>query len=144
MLIFIKGGIFAALLLTASVIDIRKRTIPDTVCLLIACTCFILFEPLKLFGILAALPFLLAAIFPGGMGGGDVKLAAASGLVLGMAGGVAAVIIGLAAMLLFYAGYYVVQKLRGRIRQKTLPLAPFLSIGCIAVYFFMNFGGNVL
>ena len=64
-----QGGFFIALLLAAK-FDIRKRIIPDAICLAVALTGFIFFEPIKLLGILAALPFLLAALFFGGMGGG--------------------------------------------------------------------------
>jgi len=143
MLVVLKGGIFTALLLLTSAIDIRRRIIPNILCLLIACTGFILFRPMNLSGVLISLPFLLAALWGPGMGGGDVKLAAAMGFVLGVLGGIAAVIIGLAAMLLFYAGYFTVQRVRGRTCQKALPLAPFLSIGSIAVYFLSN-GGQLL
>lgn len=137
-----QGGIFFALLLFASVFDIRKRIIPDTVCLLIALTGLIGFEPVKLLGILTALPLLLATLLWGGMGGGDVKLTAASGIVLGFQRGLTAMVIGLTALLLFYFFYSIVQRLRGRERQKAFPLAPFLSVGCIAAYF-MN-GGVIL
>lgn len=99
--LLLQGGLFIALLLAATIFDIRKRIIPDTICLLIAMTGFILIEPIKLLGILAALPFLLAALFFGGMGGGDIKLMAASGIVLGITGGIAASVLGLTAMLLF-------------------------------------------
>ena len=121
-----QGGIFFALLLLASVFDIRKRMIPDSVCLLIALTGLIGFEPVKLFGILTALPLLLAALLLGGMGGGDIKLMAASGLVLGFQRGMAAMVIGLTALLLFHVIYSIVQRLCGRERQKAFPLAPFL------------------
>ena len=138
-----QGGLFIALLLAASIFDIKKRIIPDAICLFIALTGLIGFEPVKLFGILAALPLLLAALLWSGMGGGDIKLMAASGIVLGIRGGIAAMIIGLSAMLLFYAVYTTIQKLRNRERQKAFPLAPFLSVGCIAAYF-MNIGGITL
>jgi leader peptidase (prepilin peptidase)/N-methyltransferase len=141
-LFWIKGGLFTALLLIASAADIRKRTIPGAACLLIICTSFIQFDPAKLLGIFIALPFFIAALLSDGMGGGDVKLAASAGLVLGVSGGIAAVIIGLSAMLLFYAGYFIVQKLRGREREKSLPLAPFLSVGFLAAYL-LNIGGNI-
>lgn len=137
-----QGGLFIILLLTASVFDIRKRMIPDTVCLLIALTGLIGFQPVKLFGILTALPLLLAAFVWGGMGGGDIKLMTASGIVLGFQRGLAAMVIGLTALLLFYFIYSIIQRLRGRERQKAFPLAPFLSVGCIAAYF-MN-GGIIL
>jgi len=143
LLLIMQGGIFIALLLSASIIDIQKRIIPDTYCLYIALIGFICFEPVKLFGVLAALPLLLAALLWGGMGGGDIKLMAATGIVLGFTGGIAAMIIGLTAMLLFYAVYAIGQRLRRRECPKAYPLTPFLSIGCIAVYF-MNTGGITL
>lgn len=142
LLLLFQGGIFFTLLFLASVFDIRKRMIPDTVCLLIALTGLIGVQPVKLFGILTALPLLLAALLWGGMGGGDIKLTAASGIVLGFQRGLAAMVIGLTALLLFYFIYSIVQRLRGRERQKAFPLAPFLSVGCIAAYF-MN-GGIIL
>ncbi len=138
-----QGGFFIILLLTVSIFDIRKRMIPDTVCLLIALTGLISFQPVKLFGILTALPLLLAAILWGGMGGGDIKLTAAAGIVLGFQRGMTAMVIGLTALLLFYFFYFIIQSLRGRERQKAFPLAPFLSVGCIAAYF-MNVGGITL
>ena len=70
--LFMQGGIFIALLLAVSVIDIKKRIIPDTICLAIALTGFICFTPVKLLGVLAALPLLLAALVWGGLGGGDI------------------------------------------------------------------------
>lgn len=138
-----QGGLFIALLLTASIFDIKKRIIPDAICLFIALTGLIGFEPVKLFGILAALPILLAALLWGGMGGGDIKLTAAAGFILGFQRGLAAMVISLTTMLLFYFFYSIVQGLRKRERQKAFPLAPFLSVGCIAAYF-MNTGGITL
>lgn len=131
----LQGGFFAALLLAASVWDIRNRIIPDTLCLCIVVTGLFTMQPVKLFGILAAVPFLLAALFLGGMGGGDIKLMAAAGLVLGFHKSMTATIMGLTVMLLFHGIYTIVQKLRRRDAPKAYPLAPFLSIGCIAAYF---------
>lgn len=137
--LLLQGGIFIALLLEASVMDIRKRIIPNAICLAVALTGFICFEPVKLLGCLSALPLLLAALIWGGMGGGDIKLMASSGIVLGMKSGIEAMVIGLTVMLLFYAVYAIIQRLRKRECQKAFPLAPFLSVGCIAAYF-MNGG----
>ncbi len=132
---FIQGGIFFALLLLASIFDIRKRIIPDTICLFIAFTGLIYFEPVKLFGILATLPLLIVALVWGGMGGGDIKLMAASGIVLGFTESIAAMVIGFTTMLLFHVFYVMAQRLRGRDAPKAYPLAPFLSLGCLAAYF---------
>ncbi len=133
--LLLQGGFFAALLGAASAWDIKKRIIPDSICLGVALTGLLIFEPMKLFGILAAVPFLLAALVFGGMGGGDIKLMAAAGLVLGLQKGIAAIIMGLTGMLAFHAICFIVQKLRGRDAPKAYPLAPFLSLGCLAAYF---------
>ncbi len=131
----LQGGLFAALLLAASVSDIRRKIIPDSICLGIALTGLLTFEPVKLAGILAAALFLITALLFGGMDGGDIKLMAAAGLVLGFNKSMAATLIGLTALLVFHAGNTIIQMLRGRTTQKSYPLAPFLSLGCLAAYF---------
>lgn len=131
----VQGGFFAALLLAASVFDMQKRIIPDKISLGIALTGLLTFEPMKLSGILAAVLFIIIALFFGGMGGGDIKLMAAAGLVLGFSKSMAATFIGLTALLVFHASNHIIQKLRGRTVQKAYPLAPFLSLGCLAAYF---------
>lgn len=131
----LQGGSVSALLFIASYTDIKKRIIPDTVCILIALASLICFEPVNLFGIFSALPFLVSAYICNGFGGGDVKLMAASGMVLGFTGGIFAVMIALSAELIFYLLYCGFQKIKGRERVGTLPLAPFLMVGVLAVYF---------
>lgn len=130
-----QGGFFAALLTAASVFDIRKKIIPDSICLGIALIGLLTFEPVKLAGILAAALFLLIALLFGGMEGGDIKLMAAAGLVLGFNKSMAATIIGLTTLLMFHASNTIIQKLCGRTAPKAYPLAPFLSLGCLAAYF---------
>lgn len=131
----LQGGLFAALLLAASVFDIRKKIIPDSICFGITLTGLLTFEPVKLGGILTAALFLITALLFSGMEGGDIKLMAAAGLVLGFSKSMAATVIGLTALLVFHAGNTIIQKLRGRTAQKAYPLAPFLSLGCLAAYF---------
>ncbi|OLN27593.1 prepilin peptidase [Desulfosporosinus metallidurans] len=131
----VQGGLFAALLLAASVFDIRKKIIPDSICFGITLTGLLTFEPVKLAGIFTAALFLTAALLFGGMGGGDIKLMAAAGLVLGFSKSMAAAVIGLTALLVFHTGNTIIQKMRGRTAQKSYPLAPFLSLGCLAAYF---------
>ena len=136
----IQAVFFIALLVLASAIDIRKRIIPNTICAAIALTGLISFSPVNLFGILTALPLLIAAVCKqDSIGGGDVKLAGAAGFVLGFGGGIAGLIVGLAAMLLYHAGKSVVRRLRRDKDRKeneraSLPMAPFLSIGFTAAY----------
>lgn len=133
--LLLQGGLFISLLFAASLWDIQKRIIPDTICVFIALTGLFIFEPLKLFGVFAAVPFLLAALIWDGMGGGDIKLMAAAGLVLGLQESMAAIIMGLTAMLVFHAIYTLIQRLCGRNVPKAYPLAPFLSLGYLAAYF---------
>jgi len=133
--LLLQGGFFAALLGAASAWDIKKRIIPDSICVFIALTGLFIFEPIKLSGIFAAVPLLLAVLIWDGMGGGDIKLMTAAGLVLGLPKSMAAIIMGLTALLVFHAIWYIRQKLRGRDVPKAYPLAPFLSFGCLAAYF---------
>lgn len=131
----LQAVFFVALLCSASLTDFRKRIVPDWICLGIASIAIIGFTPEKLLGILIALPFLLAAVFFGGMGGGDIKLMAACGLVLGLSKGLLAAMAGLSLLLLYASIYRIVCKAQRREAKKAFPLAPFLSAGCLLAYF---------
>ena len=126
---------FIALLCAASVTDLTKRIIPNWLCLGIAGVSIIGFTPVKLLGILIALPFLLAAVFFGGMGGGDIKLMAACGLVLGLPKGLLTAMTGLSLLLIYVGIYRIVCRVQRREAKKAFPLAPFLSAGCLLAYF---------
>ena len=143
-----QAVLFSCLLMAASVWDLRKRIIPDNICILIALTGLIDFSPVKFLGILAALPLFIAALCkPEGIGGGDIKLAAAAGIVLGFWGCTVGLILGLTASLLFYLSVQTIRKLRRLVPQKasqiSLPMAPFLSFGFLIVTI-MKIGGNIL
>lgn len=121
--------LFAALLLAAAWIDCRRHIIPDVLNLGIALLALLCFRPENLWGILAAVPFLAAAM-GGGMGGGDVKLVAACGLILGFWDTLFGCITGL--FLMLCSCLVVSGGLRGK---KAWPMAPFLSAGFLAAYF---------
>jgi leader peptidase (prepilin peptidase)/N-methyltransferase len=77
---------------------------------------------------------------PGGFGGGDIKLMAAAGIVLGWKGNVFAFFI--AALLGgVYGIYLLVTKKKGR--KEHFAFGPFLSIG-IAVSLYANLGVTVI
>ena len=144
----LQAVLFFCLLLAASVWDLRKRIIPDSLCLLIALTGLINFSPVRLWGVLAALPLLIAALCkPEGIGGGDIKLTAAAGMVLGFVGCTAGLLLGLTASLFFYLINQPIRRLRGQGPQKAsqaaLPMAPFLSLGFLAITI-LRIGGNIL
>nr|WP_288978445.1 A24 family peptidase [uncultured Blautia sp.] len=126
----VQAIVFLLLLLAASVTDLKKRVVPDLLCMLIALSAAISFRPEQLWGIFIAIPFLLAAVFCGGMGGGDIKLMAAAGLVMGFPAGIFATIVGLSLVL----AYSVIVKICKKTQVIAVPLVPFLSVGCAAGY----------
>jgi leader peptidase (prepilin peptidase)/N-methyltransferase len=143
-----QAALFCILLSAASAWDIRKRTVPDTLNALILCAGLLAFAPVKLAGLLLGLPLLVAALLKeGGMGGGDVKLTAASGFVLGLPMGTVGLILGLSAALLYHLMIRGIRKRNNleppAAKDTLLPLAPFLSAGFLASYF-MNLGGLTL
>ncbi|MEG1461342.1 MAG: A24 family peptidase [Oscillospiraceae bacterium] len=140
----LQGLLFTTLLCMASLWDIKKLEIPNTICALLCLAGLLCFQPANLLGILIALPFLISALWvQGGMGGGDIKLIAAAGFVLGFSGGIVGIVIGLTAALLFYLIGKRICKVRGAVMTKALPLAPFLSLGFITAYL-MKIGGYFL
>jgi len=134
----LQGVLFFSLLLAASYTDIKRREIPDTVCVLLVLTGFLEFTYPNLLGIFIALPFLIAAMFKEkSIGGGDIKLTATVGFVLGFWKGIYGLIIGLILLILFY----IMLRISSIIRKKqvaknlSMPLAPFLGIGFLIIYF---------
>lgn len=127
----LQAVLFTVLLLSAAWIDHKKHIIPNILNLGVALSALLCFHPGNLFGILAALPFLAAAM-GGKMGGGDVKLVAASGLVLGLWDTLSGCIAGLALMLLF-----CLLSPDGLRKKQAWPMAPFLSAGFLAAYFLL-------
>ena len=145
-LLTIQAAFFIGLLVAASAIDVYKRIVPNSICALVVLSGLICFSPAKLFGVLTALPLLIAAMCKeGSIGGGDIKLMAAAGLVLGFDGGIAGLVIGLAALLLFFSVKTVISALWKEKYEKSskaaLPMAPFLSIGFITIYILCNIAG---
>ena len=128
--------LFLTTLAAASAVDCRKRTIPDSLCILTAAAGLISFSPAQFFGVLAALPLLIAALIrPECMGGGDIKLAVLIGLTLGwlgwpqlIVGAFAAFFVGGIISIVLLALHKV--KLRGGI-----PFGPSMVIGAwIGIY----------
>lgn len=126
---------FVALLVVVTVTDLRSRLVPDAALLAasaVVAVTLALATPAALPGralaAAAAGGFLLAAALarPGGLGLGDVKLAAVLGLYLGRA--VApALLIALAAGAAF--GLAIVAARGWSARNRMIPFAPFLATG---------------
>ena len=121
-------------LILAGAADIATHEIPDAFHLLIAMAGLIGFQPIPaLLGfLLVPLPFLIAALKTGKIGGGDVKLMAASGFALGVSGGFWMMFWGLLMALLWNASMRKGRK-DTSLGKSSLPLAPFLAFGCFVV-----------
>lgn len=144
----VQAGLFVLLLLAASVCDLRSREIPDWLQLAVAATALLCFSPQNLLGLLGALPYLVIALFFSGMngiGGGDIKLAAATGVVLGLPTSLTMSLIGLTGFTIFATVYQALQRggFTGEAETIGFPVGPFLAFGAIAAYF-MKMGGLIL
>ena len=133
--------LFLAALAAASAVDCRKRVIPNSLCFLTAAAGLISFSPVQLLGPLASLPLLIAALIqPECMGGGDIKLTAAAGFVLGFWRGFWGLALGLLLAVLYFCLIRLFHKISRRAHDPTgrtpLTFGPFLSIGFAVLYCF--------
>lgn len=141
-------GALMIIMIIASVRDIRTRTVPDLLPVLIAVVSLIPIGHPYILGILVALPLLMAGVVYGGIGGGDVKTVGAVGLVLGFRVSLAGLIIALIFMLAFHLirklpvfsnGKNVTNCLQNEDNCKkkskdSYPMVPFLTAGMLAAY----------
>lgn len=130
------------LVVPAALIDLEHRIIPNRITLLGAVLALVLGtaldpsgEPGRLIAGAAAggLLLLAALAYPGGMGMGDVKLAAVMGLLLGSAVAPAILIALLSGVLV---GAVVIAR-KGAVagRKTAIPFGPFLALGAIAAVY---------
>jgi leader peptidase (prepilin peptidase)/N-methyltransferase len=128
-IMIIKGFLFTQILVFAGYHDVKTKIIPDFVHIIIAAISIINIKPDQAaLGLLVGmLPFLIIGIIFGGIGGGDIKLIGACGLVLGYRGIIVAGIIGLSIALLIT---FIFQ----RDKKLGIPLAPYLGVGCFISY----------
>lgn len=132
----IRPVLFFVVLSLAAVSDLRTRIIPDWMPIMIVGISFIQPEPVHLTGLLAALPLLIAGVTAGGIGGGDIKLAGACGLVLGFERTLAGLIMALCLLLGYHGISRCIRKNRKEKcgadnQKKSYPFVPFLLIGMV-------------
>lgn len=126
---------FIMLLTYAAIIDVRTRTIPDHIPVLIILIGLIDMEPiLAVLGLmLVPLPyFIMALLKENSMGGGDIKFMGACGFYLGLQAGYVASILGLMFAIIVHFAYSVIGSKK---INKNIPLAPYLGAGCLIAYF---------
>jgi leader peptidase (prepilin peptidase) / N-methyltransferase len=130
------GAAGCAVLVAVTVTDLERRIIPNRVivpALVAALVARTALDPSVRFGLAAlgvgGIIFVLAVVYPAGMGMGDVKLTAFLGAWLGWQA-LTALFLGLLASFLPAAGILLA---RGKAARKIgLPFAPFLAIGGVA------------
>ena len=135
----IKTIILLALLLYASVRDIKTREVPDSVSGMLLILGLVDTDigkfPSMLFGaLLVFLPqFASALINPSkALGGADIKLSSAAAFLLGMPNGLFALIVGLTLAVIVIP---IIRKIRNIPKDQPFPLISFLSVGIVAGYF---------
>jgi leader peptidase (prepilin peptidase)/N-methyltransferase len=130
------------LVVPAALIDLEHRIIPNRITALGAILALVLGlalnpagEPERLIAGAAAGGFLLLAAlaYPGGMGMGDVKLAAVMGLFLGRAVAPAILIALLCGVLV--GAVVIARKGAGEGRKTAIPFGPFLALGALVAVF---------
>lgn len=83
------------------------------------------------------IPYLTVALFSRkkeGIGGGDVKLAGSTGLVLGLPAALTASVIGLSCFILFGACISLWKREGKKEAHSLFPVGPFLAAGCMCGY----------
>lgn len=143
-----QAVLFSCLLVAAAVWDVRKRMIPNSICLLIFLTGLMDFSPVNLLGAVFALPFFLAALVDQeSVCGGDIKFLAAACSVLG----VNASVWGFAIAIPLPVGICIFKLLQNSCRHEekpwrvrfAVPLIPILTVGLLPAYF-LKIGGFIL
>jgi leader peptidase (prepilin peptidase)/N-methyltransferase len=139
----IAGGlVLSATLLAITLTDLERRIIPNRVLIVSAAFGLAIFAasdpgslPERLACGLGAggVLFVAALAYPGGMGMGDVKLAAVMGLFLGVEV-IPALLIGLLAGSV--VGIAMIVRDGASARKKAIPFGPFLALGGVSALFF--------
>ncbi len=132
------GLVFVTMLAAVTLADLEQRIIPNKILIVgaVACVAIVLAAepgtmPERLLAAAAAggVFFLAALAYPGGMGLGDVKLAATMGLFLGSA--VAPAIL-IALLTGSVVGVMLLVRHGAEARKMAIPFGPFLAIGGVA------------
>ena len=126
--------LFCGGLIYAAVDDLKTRTVSNIVCIVIALAGLITISPASLLGALLAMaPFYLCAGL-GLMGGGDWRLAAVVGFVLGVDRVITGLCLMAAALLFVSFAMRVIPALREGASAKQ-PLVPYFAVAFIPAYF---------
>lgn len=133
----LESLLYCAIAIPASLVDIRTKKVPDALTYpgaLALCLVVFLFDYPALgdrlpAALLCVVLFLALHVFSKGLGLGDAKFVASTGLLCGLAGSVLALMLASASALAFWA----ILAARGKANPSTrIPFAPFIAFGTIA------------
>ena len=130
----IQGLLFSQFLIACGYIDARVREIPDELVGLIFLVSLIRFNPRSSFlgMLLVSVPlWIIGTVIHGSVGGGDIKLFAACGAVLGPIGIIAGAVLSSFTFLFFS----LVRSLLRKKCEKTYAMAPWIGSGCFTAFF---------
>lgn len=134
MLDIIKQLCFFGTLAIASSIDVKRKTVPTVILLSLFLTGWINISLQSVAGFFCALiPVGITGILRQDLGGGDVKLSALCGWVMGIMV-LPSLIIG---MLIAVFVSPIIWKQKGK--REVIPLVPYISIGCFATTIVYHF-----
>lgn len=127
--------LFFLALSLAAFFDMKSRNIPDWLpCLAVAASLIAPGHP-SIAGTAACLPLFITGITAGGIGGGDIKLTAACGAVLGFCRTMAGLLAALCLLLVWHGLRMAAAKIRKKEiksgKEQAYPLAPFLWAGML-------------
>ena len=122
-----KGWLILGILLSASVTDIRKREVPVIYQALLLCLIPFGFNIENVRGVLVAVPFFIAAVVTNKIGGGDFKIIALLGLLIGLEKAFLTVVFG---CVVFIASSLLIGMYRGQ-KNSMYPFIPSLTAGYI-------------
>ena len=128
--------LFFLFLSLAAVSDLKSRNIPDWMPCLITVSGLLPPGQLHMAGLLVCLPLFIVGITAGGIGGGDIKLTAACGVVLGFDRAFTGLFLALFLLAVWHGMRLAAEKIRGKKREtgkgQAYPLVPFLWIGMLS------------
>lgn len=127
----IQTACFFAIIIVASIIDVRTHTVPHLICILLILIGLLNPTLSALEGfIFTLIPLLITGLlFPTQIGGGDIKFGCLCGMILTGTKGLSALFFGCLLCLIIVP---IVLKLHHKsIKEAEIPLIPFLSIGCV-------------
>lgn len=137
-LVAVKGLILCMILLWASLSDIARHEVPDSITVMILILAFVGFEtgnlPSMLIGASAVFvpQMIVSVIRPGkAIGGADIKISTALAFLLGFEKGIFAMLIGMLSGVIFMV---IVRKVRKEKSKDPFALVPFLSFGALLAY----------